>query len=262
MSKPTEHSDNPIPLSEYEDTVPAIIEPSNVITKIPDFPERIVLCFFQDAIKSICDDDNIIGHTGSEIGLNPIYKLTFNDMPIAIMHAGMGAPLSGAFLDEVIAMGADKIIACGGAGVLDSSIEVGDVIVPNSAIRDEGTSFHYLPPSREVQAHPDGVKACVDTLEAHSISYQIGKTWTTDAIYRETPTKIKRRRAEGALTVEMETSAFFAIAQFRKVTFGQFLYGGDDVSAEDWDSRAWHKKQASAKNCSGSPSKQPPVYKN
>jgi uridine phosphorylase len=75
------------------------------------------------------------------------------------------------------------------------------------------------------------------TLEAHSISYLTGRTWTTDAPYRETHQLVKQRKAEGCITVEMEAAALFAIAEFRAVTFGLILYGGDDVSGQDWDTR-------------------------
>jgi uridine phosphorylase len=121
--------------------------------------------------------------------------------------------------------------------VLDREIAVGHVIVPTSAVRDEGTSYHYLPPGREVSASPAAVAAITQTLEARHVPYILGKTWTTDAIFRETAGKVARRRAEGCLAVEMEAAAFFAVAQFRGVTFGQMLYGGDDVSGSEWDDR-------------------------
>jgi len=111
-------------------------------------------------------------------------------------------------------------------------------------VRDEGTSYHYLPPGREVAASPEGVAALERTLEAHNVDYLIGKTWTTDGIYRETRAKVERRRREGCLTVEMEAAAFFAVAQFRGVLFAQLLYGGDDVSGEHWDSRQWDKQSS------------------
>ena len=115
--------------------------------------------------------------------------------------------------------------------------------IPTVAVRDEGTSYHYLPPGREVQAHPAAVSALEKILKNHDIPYHLGKIWTTDAPYRETPQKVQIRRAEGCLAVEMEAAAFFAIAQFREVVFGQILYGGDDVSGEsDWDHRDWFKK--------------------
>jgi uridine phosphorylase len=124
--------------------------------------------------------------------------------------------------------------------VLDSKIDVGHVIIPTSAIRDEGTSYHYMPPSREVEADKDAVQAIMKTLDKHGVPYDLGKTWTTDAIYRETPQKVKKRREEGAITVEMEAATFFAVAQFRGVQFGQLLYGGDDLGGEAWDRRNWY----------------------
>ena len=75
--------------------------------------------------------------------------------------------------------------------------------------------------------------------------YARGKTWTTDGIYRETPARIARRRDEGCLTVEMEAAAFFAVAEFCGVTFGQMLYAGDDLSGDTWDMRDFIHGQAS-----------------
>jgi len=116
---------------------------------------------------------------------------------------------------------------------------MGHVIVPTAAIRDEGTSYHYLPASREVAPTTDALEAIVATLDAHGVPHVTGKTWTTDGIYRETRDKVRRRVAEGCLTVEMEAAAFFAVAQFRGVSFGQMLYAGDDLSGEAWDGRGW-----------------------
>jgi uridine phosphorylase len=125
--------------------------------------------------------------------------------------------------------------------VLDREIVVGHVVVPISAVRDEGTSYHYLPPSREVAASSEGVAAIERTLRRHGVPYLLGKTWTTDAFYRETPDKVARRRAEGCHMVEMEAAAFFAVAQFRGVSFAQMLYAGDDVSGAEWDHREWQR---------------------
>jgi uridine phosphorylase len=119
-------------------------------------------------------------------------------------------------------------------------LALGHVIVPTSAVRDEGTSYHYLPPSREVAADSEVVAAIIATLERHNLPYVTGKTWTTDALYRETRPKIARRVAEGCITVEMEAAACFAVAAFRGVRFGQILYAGDDLSGDLWDERGWH----------------------
>jgi uridine phosphorylase len=90
-----------------------------------------------------------------------------------------------------------------------------------------------------VAADVRGVAAIERVLGQHGYPYVVGKTWTTDAVYRETPEKVARRRAEGCLTVEMEAATFFAVAAVRKVPFAQILYGGDDVSGAEWDSRDW-----------------------
>jgi uridine phosphorylase len=122
--------------------------------------------------------------------------------------------------------------------VLVSDVLVGHVVVPTSAVRDEGTSYHYLPPGREAAPSPEGVAAIETALRQHDVPYRLGKTWTTDGLYRETREKTRLRAEEGCLTVEMEAAAFFAVAQFRGVQFAQLLYGGDDLSGE-WDSRDW-----------------------
>lgn len=238
------------PILEYDNVTEAVIEPSKVLKPLPDMPEACVLCFFQEVITSICGADKaqVIGQLISEVGRFPIYVI---DTPlpdgtstarVAVAHPGVGAPMSAAVLDELIALGARRFIACGGAGVLNKELAVGHVVVPNSAVRDEGTSYHYLPPSREVAASPDGVRAVEETLKKHQVPYVVGKTWTTDGVYRETRERVTRRQQEGCITVEMEASAFFAVAQFRGVQFGQILYSGDDVSGDVWDSRGWTKR--------------------
>jgi uridine phosphorylase len=136
-------------------------------------------------------------------------------------------------------LGGRAFIAAGGAGVLVPDLVMGHVIVPTAAVRDEGTSYHYLRASREVAPTADALEAIIATLGAHGVPHLSGKTWTTDGIYRETREKVRRRVAEGCLTVEMEAAAFFAVAQFRGVSFGQMLYAGDDLSGEAWDSRGW-----------------------
>jgi uridine phosphorylase len=229
------------PLFEYDDAVPAVIEPSEIIKPVEGIAEHAVLCFFQDVILALKEQYSFetIFTLGSEIGPNPVYQFEIEGRPIVVIHPGVGAPLAGAFLDELIALGCRKFIACGGAGVLDASIEMGQVLVPQSAVRDEGLSYHYLPPAREVAAHPQAIQAILAALEKHEVPYTLTKTWTTDAVYRETRAKILRRRAEGCLTVEMESAAFFAVAQFRRCIFGQLLYGGDNLAADAWDSRGW-----------------------
>ncbi len=231
-----------IPILEHDDAPVAHIEPARIIKPI-DIAPHCVPCFFLDVIQQVAAQYNarVVMELSSEMGRVPVYEIEVDGRRLAFYQPGVGAPLAGGFLDEMIAFGCSKFIACGGAGVLVPDIAVGHAIVPASAIRDEGTSYHYLPPAREVAAHPLAVQAIERALQRDRVPYLKGKTWTTDAIYRETPKKIAMRREEGCLTVEMEAAAFFAVAQFRGVQFGQILYGGDDLSSETWDSRHWNR---------------------
>jgi uridine phosphorylase len=228
------------PILEFDSTAEAILEPRKIFQPM-DIPEHAVACFFQDVIAKLVHEHKarVIRHLRSEIGTHPIYELDVDGKRLTIFHPGVGAPLAAAFFEEVIALGSKKFIACGGAGVLAPDIAVGHIIVPFSAIRDEGTSYHYLPPGREVSASPEGLAAIQKVLETNHCDYLLAKTWTTDGLYRETAAKVRERRAEGCVTVEMEAAAFFAVAQFRGVQFAQLLYGGDDLSTEQWDSRHW-----------------------
>lgn len=228
------------PILEFDSSPKAMLEPSEVIEPI-EIPENCVVCFFSEVIEKLVTSGKavLIDTRKSELGLHPIYEVEFNQKRLAVFHPGVGAPLAACLLDEIIALGAKKFIACGGAGVVNKDIGYEQVVVPSSAVRDEGTSYHYLEPSREVEASVIGIKAIVGVLSRHGVKYSLGKTWTTDAPYRETLEKVKLRRDEGCLTVEMECAAFFAVAKFRNVEFAQLLYGGDDLSSEDWDGRGW-----------------------
>ena len=235
----------PYPILEFDPDTNALIEPHELLKPI-DIARRCVLCFFQDVLQQMEADGRfkIIRYLGSEIGPAPVYEMEVAGERIAVVHPGVGAPLAGAFLEEMIALGCRDFIACGGCGVLDGDIGLGHVVVPATAVRDEGTSYHYLPPSREVAASETAVQAIEQALQKHHVPYVVGKTWTTDAIYRETPTRIARRRAEGCHVVEMEAAAFFAVAQFRGITFGQLLYGGDDLTGDAWNGRNWQKESS------------------
>jgi uridine phosphorylase len=232
--------ENNYPILEFDAEPIAVIEPKRIYAA-RDVPKHAVVCFFQEVLTALSDEHGAtILHTlRSEIGPHPVYEIEFQGQRLAVFHPGVGAPLAAALLDEVIAMGCTKFIACGGCGVLDSAIAMGHVLVPHTAVRDEGTSYHYIAPSREVAASASAVTAIEQTLFKHGTDYLPVKTWTTDALYRETPAKVQRRRDEGCVCVEMEASAFFAVAQFRHVEFGQLLYGGDDVGGEVWDNRGW-----------------------
>ena len=231
------------PILEFDPDQDAIINPNDEIDPI-DISEKCVICFFKEVLEKVIKKHNakIVSERNWEDGPNLVYELEYRGNRIAFLHPGIGAPKAAGIIEQAIALGCRKFIVCGGCGVIKKNTLVGDLIIPISAVRDEGTSFHYLPPSREVEANPDAVRAIEKVISSHNISYKKGKTWTTDAAYRETRKRMEARVKEGCLTVEMEAAAFFAVAQFREVTLGQILYGGDDLSGEKWDNRSWQDR--------------------
>lgn len=231
------------PILEHDSSPEAFIEPSKVI-KPRDVPEHCVVSFFREVIEKVVVEHNakMLLENQWEDGSHPLYEISYKGRRLAFFHPGVGAPLAAGLLEEVIAFGCRKFMVCGGCGVLQKDIELGHLVVVSGAIRDEGVSYHYLPPGREVTANIDAVKVLVDTLRSQSLRHQVGKTWTTDAPYRETPDKIARRKEEGCITVEMEAAGLMAVAQYREVVLGQVLYAGDDLSGLEWDSRRWQSR--------------------
>lgn len=227
------------PLFQFDPALPAVIEPRR--SSAPDVPQNSVICFFQDVIDDLRRRGLLtqIALKRTEIGEHPVYEMKSEFGRLAVFHPGVGAPLAALLLEQVIALGCTRFVACGGAGSLIANYRPGGIVVPTSAVRDEGTSYHYLPFRKRAVASPLCVGAIEAVLKRHGVAYKLGKTWTTDALYRETPSKVARRRSQRCLTVEMEAAALFAVAAFRKVQLGQILYTGDDVSGATWRHNNW-----------------------
>lgn len=231
------------PVCEYDTSRNPIIKPTDFLEKT--LPSKCVITFFRKELNQLVVDKNlpVIGHLHSEILDIPIYEYNISKEKICITMPFSTAPGAAGTIEELHAMGCNKFIICGGAGSVKKDSKVGEIIVPVAAVRDEGTSYHYIEPSREVECHKATADFIISGLERLGIPYTVGKTWTTDAMYRETPEMIELRRKEGCITVEMETAAFFAVSKYYDIPLAQLLYAGDDVSGEKWDNRNWDKQK-------------------
>lgn len=197
------------------------------------------MCFYSEVIEKLLTAGRLkkIKALHSQMGAHPMYAMEYAGQEVAVFQPGVGAPLSAGLMEEVIASGGRKFICCGSAGVLNKDIAAASVMVPTSAVRDEGTSYHYIAPSREISVNRGAIEAIEWVLQYHNCQSIRVKTWSTDSFYRETKEKMKMRKDEGCLAVEMECAALCAVAQYRDVMFGQILYGGDDISCDDWNFR-------------------------
>lgn len=226
-------------LSQFDPEKRAIINPSDIVASLPQFPKTVVTCFARATFARILAEvpHRQIAKTSVANLEIPIYELDFHGEKIGFFNSYVGASGCVAILEDIIAMGAENILVFGTCGVLDSSIKETSIIIPTSAIRDEGTSYHYAPPTSEIALNHTYRKQFKQFLDAQNISYTEGKVWTTDGIYRETHQKTANRKTQGAIAVDMECSAIAAFANFRKINHFQFFYSADNLDAETWEPR-------------------------
>ncbi len=175
----------------------------------------------------------------SASSISPIYLY---DNKLLIALCPLGGPASANLMEELNFNGIKHFIACGSCGCIDDRINITNMfMLPTSAIRDEGVSYHYLPASRSVETTKKVNQALKNSLEKFKQPYIEGKTWTIDAMYRETPNRIARRRKEGAVAVEMECASLASVAAHNKINFGELLYFSDMVTDKNWEWRIYDK---------------------
>ena len=227
-------------LTEFDPAKKAVINPEDLITPVEGMPEVAVACYshvtFERMIAEL--DAEILAETHTANGVELIYKAAYQGTPVALFMIDVGAPMSVGILEEVFMMGVKKAVIFGTCGVLDKRIGDCSVIIPDCAVRDEGTSYHYAPASDEIEVNRKYLDVFTGMLNALQVTYTVGKTWTTDAFYRETPEKVRRRKEQGCICVDMECSANAALAQFREKDLVQFFYAADNLDAEKWDVRS------------------------
>jgi len=167
-----------------------------------------------------------------------LYIRAQNDTePVSLVGPIVGAPYAVMLLETLVAWGVRHFFFFGWCGAVSPEIKIGDILLPTAAFIDEGTSVHYCD-SREAPtiSHPTpaSVEQIRHMLEPENTRLHAGAVWTTDAIFRETPDKIRRFQAEGALGVDMEMSALFSAARYRGVDIGGILVVSDELSSLHW----------------------------
>ena len=227
-------------LEQFDTNRIAVINPDTFQKKIEGFPKTALSIFNKKLIAEIEQKYKVekIAEINSETKDYPIYKINVGGTDIAIYQTPVGAAAAVGSFEEMIVMGTRNLLLVGCCGCLDSSIEDYSIIIPTAALRDEGTSYHYLPASDEVEINTNCVDIIEDFIKSKNISYNKGKTWTTDGLYRETKDKVEMRKKQGAITVDMECSAMASVAKFRGVNFGQFFYAADNLGDEEYDARS------------------------
>lgn len=228
-------------LTEFDANKTAMINPEKFYAPVAGMPKVAVACYSHITFARMLAElggAEIIAESHGASGTIPIYKTSYRGTDVALFMILAGAPMSAGALEEIYAMGVEKAVVFGTCGVLDKNIGDCAVIIPDAALRDEGTSYHYAPPSDEIEVNRRYMGTFTKLLDGLHVAYTVGKTWTTDAFYRETPDKVKRRKEQGCVCVEMECAADAAVAAFRGKELVQFFYAADNLDAGEWEERS------------------------
>lgn len=227
-------------LEEFDYGKDAVINPDMVVQKIKDFPEVTVSCFSKKLFDNVLSlfSAKQIAEIYSAVGSNPVYEIEYKNQRMAFFQSYVGEPLCVGQYEDLMAMGSKRLILLGNCGVLDQSIEDCGIIIPTSALRDEGTSYHYAEPSDTIPVNLKYREEFKEVLAECGYPYVEGTTWTTDACYRESREKVKRRKEQGAICVEMECAGMQAVCSFRGTEFFQFFYAGDNLDHSTWEPRS------------------------
>ena len=227
-------------LTDFDFEKDAVINPDMIHQPVEGFPETVISIFSHHLFKRVIEllGGRKIAQTKDVDGIWPVYEVEYQGHRFAMYKARLGASACVGSFEDIIPMGAKRIILLGNCGVLDQSIKDCGIIVPTRAIRDEGTSYHYAPAADYIDVNTKYIDLFRSVLEEHGYSYVTGTTWTTDAFYRETRSKVNKRKEMGAICVEMESAAMQAMCDFRGVEFFQYLYAGDNLDGSHWDARS------------------------
>jgi len=166
---------------------------------------------------------------------------TLNEGRVAVAGPYIGSPSAAMVLESLIARGVSKVVVVGWCGSISDQLQIGDLLMADSAICDEGTSRNYMQMPPEIDfptvfptpLFSSDLKTILQSGQ-YDIQCKYGRIWTTDAIYRETSKKVTFFREMGAVAVEMECSALFAVAKYRKVEIAALLIVSDDLSSSEW----------------------------
>ena len=229
-----------IPILEFDDNPQAVIMPNHEGLDL-QLPKKCIYAFLEEEIDRFAQEvgAECVGEFVSATKTYPVYVMDYKREKVCLAQAPVGSAPATQFMDWLISYGVEKIISTGTCGVL-ADIEENAFLVPVRALRDEGASYHYAPPSRYMDVNVEAISAIEQVLEQLGIPYEEVMTWSTDGFYRETAEKVAYRKEEGCAVVEMECAALAAVAQLRGVVWGQLLFTADSLAdLENYDSRDW-----------------------
>lgn len=206
-----------------------------------DPPDTVIFIYSSGFEKKIDSKYDILVRTflGGRLGF-----FKSSGMKIAYLSGfGIGAAAVAAKVEELTAFGVHQFVSLGMAGGISPKLKLGELVICEESIRDEGVSHHYLAPDDRAIADPVLVNRLKEGCRRCGVAFGKGSSWTIDSPYRETQEELRYYREAGILTVEMEASALFAVAKYRGVSAAAIFVVSDLLQDErEWEPN-FHFKQ-------------------
>ncbi|HWR54007.1 MAG TPA: nucleoside phosphorylase [Bryobacteraceae bacterium] len=150
----------------------------------------------------------------------PMFSLEVDGESYGIIPRTIGGPYAVLVAEQLLTSGTEVILGLTSAGRVCPSLSLPSFVIPTKALRDEGTSYHYLAPRSFVDASSDLVEVLYAAVEPLGRTVAQGAVWTTDAPYRETHEQLSRYAQAGVLAVEMQAASLFAFSAARRLPVG------------------------------------------
>jgi uridine phosphorylase len=238
--------------SNRRDWDDAIVQPASLFESLTLKPWAAMLSTRSD-LGSLCELMGFSKDTFNPLFISRIYTAAHDSIwDVSLAGPLVGAPYAVMILESLVAGGVRKVIYFGWCGAISPEIGIGDILVPTSAVIDEGTSRHYLNNNNFTSRPSESlVKMITATLKQKGLSYHKGPIWSTDAIFRETKDKVRNYQTQKVLAVEMETSALFTVGNYRQIDLAAILVVSDELSSLKWRTGFKNKrfKQGRASVC-------------
>ncbi|RZB30348.1 MAG: hypothetical protein SRB1_02628 [Desulfobacteraceae bacterium Eth-SRB1] len=208
----------------------AIVNPAKGKGSLSLGPNAVMVSSESD-LQILCNMMNLKKDGFKKLLMSELYTGDKNNTDVTLTGPFIGAPYTVMLLETLIAWGAKKILFLGWCGAVSPYVKIGDIIIPDGAVIDEGTSKHYGKVNGSL-AQPSGniSESIKEALKKKGLSFHEGVIWSTDGIYRETREKVEHFQKKDALAVEMELSALFSVGRFREVEVGGILIVSDEIS--------------------------------
>ena len=201
----------------------------------PDIGPVAIMAATRPDLLALCDQFHFDKNEFQRLMSSRLYYHRECPGSIAAVGPFVGAPYAVMLLETLIAWGVRNIIFVGWCGAITEEVKIGDIVLATSAVIDEGTSLHYGQKTAGVtKASPTLVSMMRQVLKKNQIDFHAGRIWTTDAVYRETRRQVAAHQRDGILAVEMELSALFSVAQFRRAALAGILVVSDELSSLNW----------------------------